>query len=160
MSTPAITADRLGVRFQFDRQSRVVSPQLARLRRRGEESWGLRDVTVNSGVVIYDIRTGHRRYSVMQRLGTDRMFPALHISRGNEDRVRCTGVERSVDRAGNRATVSIPRRCLGSPGWVRVGAGVAKFDATETSFTYLLDDALRDAVVVDELALSPRVRRG
>lgn len=47
MSTPAITAERLGVRFQFDRQSRVVSPQLARLRRRGEQSWGLRNVTVS-----------------------------------------------------------------------------------------------------------------
>ena len=49
MSTPAITALRLGVRFQFDRQSRVVSPQLARLRRRGEQSWGLRNVTVSVG---------------------------------------------------------------------------------------------------------------
>lgn len=120
----------------------------------------LRDVTVNSGVVIYDIRTGNRRYSVLQRLGTDRMFPAFHISRGNGDRVRCTGVERSVDRAVNRATVSIPRRCVGSPGWVRVGVGAAKLNATETSFTALLDDAMQDAVVRDELALSPRVVRG
>lgn len=125
----------------------------------------LRDVTVNSGVVVYDLRTGNRRYSVLQRLGTDRMFPAFLISRGNGDRVRCRGVERSVDRAVNRATVSIPRGCLGSPGWVRVGVGAAKLDmaklnATETSFTTLLDDAMRDAVVRDELALSPRVRRG
>jgi ABC-type polysaccharide/polyol phosphate transport system ATPase subunit len=49
MSRAAMAADGLGVRFQFDRQSRVVSPQLARLRRRGEESWGLRDVTVAVG---------------------------------------------------------------------------------------------------------------
>ena len=42
---------------------------------------------------------------------------------------------------------------------MRVGVGVAKFDAaTETSFTYLLDDALQDAVIGDDLALSPRVR--
>ncbi len=35
----------LGVRFQFDRDRRVVTPTLARLRRRGAEAWGLRDVT-------------------------------------------------------------------------------------------------------------------
>jgi ABC-type polysaccharide/polyol phosphate transport system ATPase subunit len=33
------------VRFLFDRQSRVVTSTLAALRRRGSESWGLRDVT-------------------------------------------------------------------------------------------------------------------
>jgi ABC-type polysaccharide/polyol phosphate transport system ATPase subunit len=47
--TASIAADGLGVRFQFDRQSRVVSPQLARLRRRGEESWGLRGVSFAVG---------------------------------------------------------------------------------------------------------------
>jgi ABC-type polysaccharide/polyol phosphate transport system ATPase subunit len=40
-----VVADRLGVRFLFDRQSRVVTPTLARLRRRGSESWGLRDLS-------------------------------------------------------------------------------------------------------------------
>ena len=42
----------------------------------------LRDVTVNSGLVIYYLRTGNRRYSVLQRLGTGRMFPAFqHLAR-------------------------------------------------------------------------------
>jgi len=40
-----IAAESLGVRFLFDRQSRVVTSTLARLRRRGSETWGLRDVT-------------------------------------------------------------------------------------------------------------------
>ena len=40
-----VAAERLGVRFLFDRQSRVVTETLARLRRQGSESWGLRDVT-------------------------------------------------------------------------------------------------------------------
>jgi len=43
--TAAIQVERLGVRFQFDRDRRVVTPNLARLRRRGADSWGLRDVT-------------------------------------------------------------------------------------------------------------------
>jgi ABC-type polysaccharide/polyol phosphate transport system ATPase subunit len=40
-----VAATGLGVRFLFDRQSRVVTSTLARLRRRGSESWGLHDVT-------------------------------------------------------------------------------------------------------------------
>jgi ABC-type polysaccharide/polyol phosphate transport system ATPase subunit len=40
-----IVADGLGVRFLFDRESRVVTTTLARLRRHGAESWGLRDAT-------------------------------------------------------------------------------------------------------------------
>jgi len=40
-----VVASGVGVRFHFDRQSRVVTPMLARLRRRGSEAWGLRDVS-------------------------------------------------------------------------------------------------------------------
>jgi ABC-type polysaccharide/polyol phosphate transport system ATPase subunit len=40
-----VLADRVGVRFLFDRQSRVVTSTLARLRRRGSEGWGLHDVS-------------------------------------------------------------------------------------------------------------------
>jgi ABC-type polysaccharide/polyol phosphate transport system ATPase subunit len=47
--TAHITADRVGVRFFFDRQSRVVTPALARLRRRGASSWGLRSVSFDVG---------------------------------------------------------------------------------------------------------------
>ena len=41
----AIVAERLGVHFFFDRQNRVVTPALARLRRRGSDAWGIRDVS-------------------------------------------------------------------------------------------------------------------
>lgn len=40
-----IHSDDLGVRFFFDRQRNVVPPTLARLRRRGSETWGLRNVS-------------------------------------------------------------------------------------------------------------------
>jgi ABC-type polysaccharide/polyol phosphate transport system ATPase subunit len=40
-----VAAEDVGVRFLFDRQSRVVTATLAHLRRRGSETWGLRDVT-------------------------------------------------------------------------------------------------------------------
>ncbi len=40
-----VAAAELGVRFLFDRQNRVVTATLAGLRRRGSDTWGLRDVT-------------------------------------------------------------------------------------------------------------------
>ena len=40
-----MVAERVGVRFLFDRQSRVVTDTLAHLRRRGSETWGLDDLS-------------------------------------------------------------------------------------------------------------------
>jgi ABC-type polysaccharide/polyol phosphate transport system ATPase subunit len=48
---PSIRADGIGIRFLFDRQKRVVTPTLGRLRRRGSETWGLKDVS-------FSIRSG------------------------------------------------------------------------------------------------------
>jgi ABC-type polysaccharide/polyol phosphate transport system ATPase subunit len=47
--TASVTAERLGVHFFFDRQHRVVTPTLARVRRRGSDLWGIRDVTFSIG---------------------------------------------------------------------------------------------------------------
>jgi homopolymeric O-antigen transport system ATP-binding protein len=45
----AVYTERLGVHFFFDRQHRVVTPTLAKLRRRGSEAWGIRDVSLSIG---------------------------------------------------------------------------------------------------------------
>ena len=47
--TALVEAEGLGVRFLFDRQRRGVTPTIARLRRRGAEAWGLRDVALSIG---------------------------------------------------------------------------------------------------------------
>jgi lipopolysaccharide transport system ATP-binding protein len=39
-----VAASGLGIRFLFDHERRVVTPVLSRVRRRGAETWGLRDV--------------------------------------------------------------------------------------------------------------------
>ncbi len=44
--TASVTLKGAGVRFDFDRQQRVVTPGLARLRRRGRSAWGVHDVDV------------------------------------------------------------------------------------------------------------------
>ena len=45
----AVTAELVGVRFFFDRQSRVVTPTMARVRRRVTASHGIRDVSFSIG---------------------------------------------------------------------------------------------------------------
>jgi ABC-type polysaccharide/polyol phosphate transport system ATPase subunit len=47
--TAAVQAEGVGVRFVFDRQRRVLTPVLARLRRHQEEAWGLSEVTFAVG---------------------------------------------------------------------------------------------------------------
>jgi ABC-type polysaccharide/polyol phosphate transport system ATPase subunit len=47
--TASITAEHLGVHFFFDRQHRVVTPALARIRRHGSDLWGIRDVGFTVG---------------------------------------------------------------------------------------------------------------
>jgi len=49
MVTARVDAHSLGVRFLFDRQTRVVTPVLARLRRHGAETWGLRWLNLQVG---------------------------------------------------------------------------------------------------------------
>jgi len=47
----SVKARGVGVQFLFDRERRVVTPTVAKLRRHGAESWGLRclDVSINAG---------------------------------------------------------------------------------------------------------------
>lgn len=45
--TARVHAAGLGVRFEFDRQQRSVTPVLARLRRTGTTAWGIRDVNLD-----------------------------------------------------------------------------------------------------------------
>jgi homopolymeric O-antigen transport system ATP-binding protein len=44
-----IDAHQVGIRFLFDRQRRVVSTASSRIRRKGSETWGLKDVTFSIG---------------------------------------------------------------------------------------------------------------
>jgi ABC-type polysaccharide/polyol phosphate transport system ATPase subunit len=43
----SIEAVQVGVHFLFDRQSRPVTPAMARIRRRCTDGWGLRELTLN-----------------------------------------------------------------------------------------------------------------
>lgn len=45
----SIEARGVGIRFLFDHERRVVTPTLARLRRKGSETWGLQDLNLSVG---------------------------------------------------------------------------------------------------------------
>ena len=78
--------------------------------------------------------------------------PAELISR-HDDPARQAVVSRLRSRMLELCEPSPPGcGCASGSAWRRVVA-------TEPSFTYLLDDALQEAVISDDLALSPRVRR-
>jgi ABC-type polysaccharide/polyol phosphate transport system ATPase subunit len=47
--TAAVQTENAGVSFLFDRQNRVISPVLARLRRPGATVWGIRGIDVRIG---------------------------------------------------------------------------------------------------------------
>jgi lipopolysaccharide transport system ATP-binding protein len=49
MDSASIRAEGVGVRFLFDRYQRAVTPAFARLRRRGTETWGLREMAFTIG---------------------------------------------------------------------------------------------------------------
>lgn len=84
------------------------------------------------------------------------------LSRRNGSPVRCHGLHSHVDYAHAVVRASIPRECLSSPRWVRVGAGSGTFDGDldADQLSVYGDDASRAGRVRDYLALGPRVRRG
>jgi hypothetical protein len=70
-------------------------------------------------------------------------------------RVKCR-VGMSIDYAADRITVSVPRKCLGRPRWVRVGIGAVTFEDD----VVFADDAMTNATPGNTPVLGPVVRRG
>jgi hypothetical protein len=59
--------------------------------------------------------------------------------------VRCPGLLHTVDYEADSVTVQVPRTCLSTPRWVRVGfASVTLTPSDAVSATMTTDDALRD----------------
>jgi hypothetical protein len=77
------------------------------------------------------------------------------LTKGNGNRVRCALGHR-IDYVADRVTVSIPRKCLGKPRWVRVGIGVVSVQDE----VFFADDAATNGVLRANPILGPIVRRG
>lgn len=75
---------------------------------------------------------------------------------GPED-ADCRGLRSRISYRHDSVRVSIPRRCLSNPRWVRVGAGYGGFSTVTRGGCF--DDA-QGRRIHQELVLGPRVRRG
>lgn len=72
--------------------------------------------------------------------------------------VLCKGATRSFPLTTDVATISLPRRCLGTPRWVRLQVGALRVDSAGD---ITLDDGQHDGMRRDlDLATGPRVRKG
>ncbi len=120
--------------------------------------------TEGFGVSIGMIRTNERLNRVVSVFFDNEFAPngEVDLSRPNGDSVRCR-VGKSIDFTSNVIEVRIPRTCLSSPRWVKVGVGQLTMsitgDEANGSAAFAADDAL-SSTVRDELTWSPRVRRG
>jgi hypothetical protein len=110
------------------------------------------------------IRTNERMNRVVSVFFDSEFAPngEVDLSRLNGDSVRCR-VGKSIDFTLNVIEVRIPRKCLSSPRWVKVGVGQLSMslngDDENGSIAVAADDA-QSSTVGDDLTWSPRVRRG
>jgi hypothetical protein len=97
---------------------------------------------------------GQQRF-VMVLAGRGGWAGETMMFRGNGSDVSCR-IRHHIDYADDVLTLSFPRRCAGSPRWVRVG--FASMSGTEEQM--YVDDAQSRGPVGNELTMSPRLRRG
>lgn len=117
-------------------------------------------VTTDRVVVLIRTRSGRQYVVIGGNDGASRGWQFGRVNGAHPQ--RCRGLRHSFD-PGNSVSVSVPRRCLGRPRVVRVGAGTAVDEnstdpTTATDVTYL-DDALRTGLAPEGLVLSPRLAR-
>lgn len=68
----------------------------------------------------------------------------------------CLGIRHKLDYTANTATVSVPRRCLHNPKWVKVAM---QHNDSPTNYDTYMDDALTDGRMEDHPVYGPKVRR-
>lgn len=116
--------------------------------------YSMRDALSSEYGLFYGIRTPQADYSLVRFRFAEGKSVAL--TKGSSTKpIRCSGISWDIDHEAATVGMSIPRSCLGSPRWVRVGAGVATFAGDERSYW---DDALRTGDNAD-IRLSSRLYR-
>jgi hypothetical protein len=79
----------------------------------------------------------------------------VYLSNGMDD-ISCKGLTFAVVRSTRWVRVSVPRSCIGNPGWVRIGAFVLTMNADDSR--EWADDGLRTGMGSSRV-LSPRIPR-
>jgi hypothetical protein len=129
-------------------------------------SMRVQDIVRGTRAAELYVRTAEgRRFEVIAYAFRTRAFSGPYIiAVPTRESVECSGQSASLDPDTDKVYVTLPRRCLGDPRWVQVGATYAtewKYESEEGFFNYAenTDDALREGVRY-RLAMSPRVHVG
>lgn len=102
-----------------------------------------------------EIRTPRTSFDLVQFKFDSFRGLSFTKTNGSGDEIRCRGKSSRI--IGTALVFTVPRSCLGNPGSVRVGVGVAVYD--EDLEIIHADDALRRGIG-ETLRLSPLIRRG
>jgi len=103
-------------------------------------------------IEIAQLRTSERRTFGLVLFGVEGEGDQVQLF--GPDGPGCKGLWSEVDYRENTIKLSVPRRCLDNPEWVRVGVGFI----TSTPKTVFLDDALSSRVR-NELTMTRRLYR-
>lgn len=114
-------------------------------------------------VTVIRVRTPDRRFSIEVERTRSRPRGVATLS-GRGPHIACPGLRWSFDRDRDRVTASVPTTCIGTPRWVRIGAGAVSINeptGDPTSASAFADDGNRPGLVSEgDLRLGPKVRRG
>ena len=69
---------------------------------------------------LFAIRSDKLNRLIVVDTGPDHWGGKVFVEKPNGKKVKGCSVRRTIDYAGNTATVSVPRSCLGKPRWVKV----------------------------------------
>jgi hypothetical protein len=104
---------------------------------------------------VFAIRSNKLNRVVSVDTGPGHWGGKVEVFKPNGKKVRCAA-RRAVSYDLNTATVSIPRRCLGNPRWVKVGMQHGTF---VTQDEIHVDDALTNGRVYRYFVYGPKVFR-
>lgn len=115
----------------------------------------LRDLG-RSWLYVSVLQTAAKKYQLTGQRTSGHTTWTLANGRGKA--LACDALVGDQDRTANTVTVTVPDSCLGTPHWVRVGAG---FVVMGKSGAFLADDAQRTRHASERnLTLSPKIHRG
>ncbi|HTW17134.1 MAG TPA: hypothetical protein VMF51_18535 [Nocardioides sp.] len=161
MSDAVATAD------PADRTSDITRFGVRHSARKVTLTLSLRDLRGGSAMTLGRLVTPTNDYQATVLRSADLRVFSLVDTADETEELPCRGKRASYDNRRDRITITIPRTCLGSPTWVRAGAGYARGDlmSLDENSTMTFDEALRrgskrSVTQTDTLKVGKKVRVG
>lgn len=105
-------------------------------------------------VATWDVKTPNARWALHHDTRGGTVYTSLFHFHGPEV-LDCGGLRGKALPRKDRVQVTVPRSCIGNPGWIRFGASMGR----ETPQLHYIDDARIDAgFYAGRCRLGPRVR--